>query len=166
MTEGTKYHPLFEHLLFSGKGAVAMSFAEIESVVGEPLPLSARTRREWWSNSESGHSQARAWMRAGYRTSKVDLAGETAIFTLEGWPYGYRSLGRALRKGQQPAKQASGLRENAQAQYQSDGGAITAERKRELFGCLRGTIVLDPEVDLTASEVEAVTRPGFNTGRE
>ena len=49
MTEGTKYHPLFEHLLFSGQGQLSMTFSEIEGVIGAPLPPSARRLEEWWS---------------------------------------------------------------------------------------------------------------------
>ena len=114
-TEGSKYHPLFEHLLFLGHGQVTMSFADISAVVGAPLPPSAFAREEWWSNSPNGHSQARAWMRAGYNTSRVDLAARKVTFTLEGWPEGYGRANLFDRSVQ------AGLGEPPQADLQSAG---------------------------------------------
>ena len=122
MTEGTKYHALFEHLLFSGRGRHSMSFAEIESVIGAPLPPSARTREEWWSNSTSGHSQARAWMRASYRTSKVDLDAEKVDFTLEDWP---EAFGKTDIRQAGPGRRLSGLGESAQEAYAPSPAALT-----------------------------------------
>jgi hypothetical protein len=57
-----------------------MSFAEIEAVVGAPLPLSARRHRGWWSNNPGNSGATRAWLDAGYRTAEVDMAGERLVF--------------------------------------------------------------------------------------
>jgi hypothetical protein len=145
MTEGTKYHALFEHLLFSGQGRLSMAFSEIEGVIGCPLPPSARRREEWWSNSPSGHSQARAWMRASYRTSKVNLPNETVDFVLEGWPEGYARMGfsRKLREGRQAP---SGMSEPAQAVYET---AQSDVRTHPLFGIWEGKVTLVPGYDYT-----------------
>ncbi len=154
MTEGTKYHPLFEHLLFSGQGQLTMSFAEVESIIGSPLPPSARKREEWWSNSPRGHSQARAWLRANYRTSNVDLAGETIDFSLEGWPEGYARVNLRTLAGHPP----SGLGETTQAPY---GGAKSEAAKEgaqqadhPLFGIWKGKVTLVPGHDYTQPAFE------------
>lgn len=152
MTEGTKYHALFEHLLFSGQGQLSMTFAEIEAVLGAPLPPSARQREAWWSNSPSGHSQARAWMRANYRTSNVDLAGEKVVFTLVGWPEDYRRPDLRLLSNHR----LHGLGEAGQAKYEPtadrDGKATT--RDHPLFGIWEGRVTLLPDHDYTKPAFE------------
>lgn len=76
-----KYEPLAAHLQNWVRDEWAASFAEIEQVLGFPLPPSARRHREWWGNQRGpGHSQARGWQDAGWQVWKVDLAGEMAIF--------------------------------------------------------------------------------------
>lgn len=146
MTEGTKYHPLFEHLLFSGQGRISMTFSEIEKVIGRSLPPSARQREEWWSNSPSGHSQARAWMRASYRASQVNLANETVDFMLEGWPDGYRKLKRPP-KADDAEQSRKGMSEPGQAGYE-------AKRTHPLFGIWVGKVSLIPGYDYTKPAFE------------
>jgi DNA-binding transcriptional regulator YiaG len=76
---GSKYRPLFEDLSQSGQDQVALSFAEIESRLGDKLPASARLNRAWWSNRK-GTLPASAWMEAGYQVVDVNLAGERVTF--------------------------------------------------------------------------------------
>ncbi|HSO47171.1 MAG TPA: hypothetical protein VLQ68_04480 [Rhizobiaceae bacterium] len=147
MGVGAKYDPLFEYLLFSGQGSLRLSFREIERIIATRLPASARQRQEWWSNSENGHSQARAWMRANYRTSKVDLASESIVFTLEGWPGNYQPAG-----GDRLVAQASrGLNENRQVPYESETAQGTAEAREQhpLIGIWTGKATLVPGYDYT-----------------
>lgn len=153
MTESTKYHPLFEHLLFSGQGEAMMTFAEIEEVIEARLPPSARTREEWWSNSPSGHSQARAWRRAGYKTSGVDLANERVSFKLEGWPENYvESTGsRVLSEALQ-----AGFAETGQTAFEASPakGASKASGDHPLFGIWIGKAKLLPGYDYTLPAFE------------
>ena len=58
------------------------TFSEVEAVLGEPLPYSARRHRPWWSNG-GGHIQTRAWRGAGWKTAKVNLQQETLEFRRE-----------------------------------------------------------------------------------
>ena len=52
---------------------VALTFSTIESLLGFPLPASARKGEYgWWGNDRS-HSQAVAWMSAGYRVAFKDV---------------------------------------------------------------------------------------------
>ena len=60
---------------FSGQ-RFTVSFEEIESILGNPLPKSARADRRWWSNRR-GRLQAGAWLCADCRVVRVDfLRGE------------------------------------------------------------------------------------------
>lgn len=76
-----KYEPLSKHLESASASEWSATFAQVEQVLGFPLPPSARRHREWWSNQAgAGHSQARGWQDAGWQVWKVDLAAERAIF--------------------------------------------------------------------------------------
>ena len=67
-----KYDPLRDWLKACGKDEVALSFLEIEGVLGDTLPQSADDHRAWWANEPKGrHVQARAWLDAGYRWSML-----------------------------------------------------------------------------------------------
>lgn len=58
---------------------VTVSLAQLESVLGRPLPASARTHRPWWGNHK-GNAQARAWLSAGWRVAGVNLADGQVTF--------------------------------------------------------------------------------------
>lgn len=75
-----KYDPLEARLKVDGRDRIVMTFREIEELVGE-LPDSAHGRPQWWANDLSGtHTQARAWLTAGYETAEVDLERERIVF--------------------------------------------------------------------------------------
>jgi len=77
----SKYYPLHSHLSrLRDTVPVHMEFAQLEEILGQPLPIGARSHRAWWANGRSGHSQSRAWLLAGWRVANVDLAGETVTF--------------------------------------------------------------------------------------
>jgi predicted DNA-binding protein (UPF0251 family) len=80
MKEGSKYQPLLEHLCGSNQHEVTLTFAQIEALMNEALPESARSKRAWWSNRSKGALQASAWMEAGYRVEDVDLDGQRVTF--------------------------------------------------------------------------------------
>ncbi len=76
----SKYESL-PQFLASGRGTTKrMSFAEIERVLGFKLPKSAYEHEAWWSNNATGHSHARVWLEAGWRTEDVDLASRKVTF--------------------------------------------------------------------------------------
>jgi hypothetical protein len=72
-----RYDALTEHLRRVDAAKVTLPFAEIESILGAPLPKSARKRREWWSNST--RSQGRSWLSAGFR-ARASLRDERVEF--------------------------------------------------------------------------------------
>ncbi len=76
----TKYMPLQAYLEESNEQEIPLSFAEIGEIIGDDLPASAYKHRVWWSNNPLNNVMTRAWLNAGYRTAKVDMAGEKLIF--------------------------------------------------------------------------------------
>jgi hypothetical protein len=60
---------------------VTLSFAEIEAALGFRLPPSAGRYPAWWSNTEKGHTHARAWLRTGWRTGHVSVSGQRVSFS-------------------------------------------------------------------------------------
>jgi hypothetical protein len=77
----SRYDPLRTYLAERSEPMVHLSFAEIERIIGGPLPASAHRHRPWWANERSGsHVHASAWMGAGRRTANVDLNGGTVDF--------------------------------------------------------------------------------------
>ncbi len=80
MKEGSKYQPLLEHLCGSNQHEVTLTFAQIETLMNNPLPDSARSKRAWWSNRSKGALQASAWVEAGYQVENVDFAEQRVTF--------------------------------------------------------------------------------------
>ncbi|MFA9430755.1 DUF6884 domain-containing protein [Egicoccus sp. AB-alg2] len=68
---GRRYAGLRTHLESTGDGSSTLRFADIEELLGAPLPASAHQHRAWWGNN--GRSpQAAAWLSAGYEVEAVD----------------------------------------------------------------------------------------------
>jgi hypothetical protein len=76
----SKYQPLEHFLRLRSDVRVRLSFAEIEQIVGFPLPRSARQYAPWWANVGGSHVQAQSWLCAGWRTRDVDVAGGKVTF--------------------------------------------------------------------------------------
>jgi len=78
----SKYDPLRHHLANQRADEWWATFTEIENVLGAKLPPSARRYAEWWANNpaEEGR-QCQAWLKAGWRTSDVDVAAMKVRFT-------------------------------------------------------------------------------------
>lgn len=79
-----KYDALADYLRRQDKSCCAMSFAEIEGVIGGPLPRTAHSRREWWDNDRSPtshHVQSKfGWLAAGWIVESRDLDRELVTF--------------------------------------------------------------------------------------
>lgn len=76
----SKYEALPQFLAGLKGPAHRLSFREVERILGFKLPESAYEYEAWWSNNGSGHSHARAWIEAGWRTEAVDLTGKEVTF--------------------------------------------------------------------------------------
>jgi hypothetical protein len=76
-----RYDPLKAHLEVVPGPVVVMTYDEIEKLLGRKLPNTAYgdSWRQWWANTET-HSQALAWLRAGWRVTRPDLANKRVEF--------------------------------------------------------------------------------------
>jgi len=77
---GSKYWPLHQHLDSLYPADVTLTFVEIEALLEESLPKTARKSRAWWSNRTSGALQSLAWMKARYHVDEIDLTQEVVTF--------------------------------------------------------------------------------------
>ena len=75
----SKYAPLTDFLARAAGSEAVMTFAEIERVIGHPLPASKKYPA-WWSNNPGNNVMTRAWLAAGYHTERVDIAAERLVF--------------------------------------------------------------------------------------
>lgn len=75
---GSKYDTLREHLKDRPKGEFTLSFAEIERVLGFPLPKSAE-RSQWWANVTEPRAQSNACADAGYDAFLVAQFAQGAL---------------------------------------------------------------------------------------
>jgi len=76
------YDPLTLYLSGLGEETIMLTFSEIEKVLGRHLPQSAYTYNAWWANG--GHSQASAWLNAGYKVSNILFPEKTVTFIRSG----------------------------------------------------------------------------------
>src|SRR5215210_812231 len=76
-----RYEPLNTYLLSISEPVVVITYDEIEKLLGRKLPNTAygASWRQWWANTET-HSQALAWLRAGWRVTRPDLANKRVEF--------------------------------------------------------------------------------------
>lgn len=75
-----RYDPLRRFLSQQTGDEVAMTFSELERIIGAKLPSSALQGNAWWSNNPTNHAQANAWLDAGFETAKIDRAGRKLMF--------------------------------------------------------------------------------------
>lgn len=79
MSPKSKYYPLFEYLQQQPDSELLeLSFAEVEAILGQPLPSSAHTTRAWWANSQT--AQARSWQQAKWLVDDVDFEEKYVVF--------------------------------------------------------------------------------------
>ena len=64
-----------------GKERITLTFSDIEEIIGDKLPASARKHRAWWSNRLEFNPQAQQWWDAGWRVFTVRMPQEIVIFT-------------------------------------------------------------------------------------
>ncbi len=67
-----KYDPLYNYLSKRTDTRIKLTFTEIESMIGDKLPISAKRYPAWWSNSQTeDHPHSRSWLDANYKTVDV-----------------------------------------------------------------------------------------------
>ena len=95
-----KYASLHRHLSNLDAREWATTFREVEKILGATLPPSARTYQEWWANDRT-HTQAIAWMLAGWKHVSVDLRTETVLFRRVG-PSFHEAKTPPVRRAREP----------------------------------------------------------------
>ena len=78
-----RYRPLCDHLVkMQGEGHTAWhtSFAEVEAIVGSPLPRSAYVPSLFWDNLRQPRRASTAWFLAGWETLNVRIDAGTLAF--------------------------------------------------------------------------------------
>ena len=77
-----EYVLLYEYLEHRHADTVVLTFAEVEDLLGFPLPEQARRLREWWTDGGASRAAAPhsdAWILAS-RTAVPNLAAQTVVF--------------------------------------------------------------------------------------
>ncbi len=59
---------------------LTLTIAEVEAMVGAPLPVSAWSGR-WWSNKPYGRWEVRPWVTAGWRVAHLSMRTVTPTVT-------------------------------------------------------------------------------------
>ncbi|MFP3637427.1 HNH endonuclease [Paraburkholderia sp. SIMBA_054] len=83
----SKYRPLGDYLKAVTVNEISLTFGEIEGLLGQLLPPSARRHDAWWENSGPGdksHVHARVWMDAGWRKFRADRQAGVVVFRRAG----------------------------------------------------------------------------------
>ncbi len=76
-----KYTPLEQYLKNSVKNDLTLSFADIERIIVDSLPMSAHEHGAWWANEIHGsHVEAHAWLNAGWKVEHADLGRKVVRF--------------------------------------------------------------------------------------
>lgn len=127
----SKYDPLGAYLKAQRLSHIPMTFEEIERVIGFSLPPVANGNRAWWSNSPTNNVMTTVWIDAGFKTEQVDMASRRLVFR---------------RRGDASPPSSSTPRAPTPPPLPSSG----ARRDHRLFGCLKGTVTLSADLDLTA----------------
>jgi len=136
-----KYDALGRHLSHQASDEVAMSFDEIEQVIGAKLPAKAQLQRAWWSNNPSNNVMTRAWLAAGFRSEQVDMSARKLVFKRE-HETKHRSDRTTISGFADPPRTFTPPREKVD--------------QHPAFGALKGMITIEPGYDIAASDPEIV----------
>ncbi|MGB3669039.1 MAG: DUF4268 domain-containing protein [Phormidesmis sp.] len=79
----SRYAPLALWLQKQETDRITCTFKEIESILQDELPPSARQHRNWWANTLS-HTQSIQWTEVGWRVSSVNMSTERVVFSRMG----------------------------------------------------------------------------------
>ncbi|KRA42210.1 hypothetical protein [Devosia sp. Root635] len=117
----SKYDKFASFLSASHKPEIRLTFAEIEAILGFPLPAS-KSYQAWWSNNPWNNVMTKVWLDAGFKSSQVDIAGEQVVFVRDT------------------------MAEHVAIPIETAQPAVP---RSPLFGLMKGTSIIAPGVDLT-----------------
>jgi len=77
----SKYEALTNYLKFRAAftNIVKLSFAKIDGIIADNLPMTAYKNENWWSNT-AANFHAKTWIEAGWETQEVNLKEGYVIF--------------------------------------------------------------------------------------
>jgi hypothetical protein len=102
----SRYGGLTGYLKFRGAftSTVKLSFARIDGIIGENLPMSAYRSVEWWGNLLSS-PHAKGWLEAGWEVREVNLKEGYVVFKkVKDVPMKRKSLSREIKKPFTPVR--------------------------------------------------------------
>ncbi len=80
----SRYAPLAIWLQAKEPDRVTCTFKEVEAIIQDELPPSARQHRNWWANDTVSHVQSAQWLEVGWRVSSVNMSTERVVFSRMG----------------------------------------------------------------------------------
>jgi len=119
-----KYAPLEMYLKSAELESIAMTFTDIESIIKDDLPPSARKHRPWWSNNTTNRAITQSWVAAGFKVTQVNMKNESLVFVK------MKHAGKTMK-------------------FSRTSASIKLDA-HPAFGCLQGTVTMPREFDLTA----------------
>jgi len=77
----SKYAPLTDYLfnIAADCDEIEMTFTEIEQILGTELPITAKSDRTWWANTQRSN-HAKRWLKVGWKIFRVDFKNEIIVF--------------------------------------------------------------------------------------
>jgi hypothetical protein len=67
-----KYQPLADWLAAYPGDAVTLTFAQVEAILGQPVPKAARSSAAWWLRPAPRARAAQPWRAAGWTVAQVN----------------------------------------------------------------------------------------------
>jgi CBS domain-containing protein len=80
----SRYAPLAIWLQTQEADRITCTFKEIETIIHDELPPSARQHRNWWANDTVSHTQSAQWLEVGWRVSSINMSTERVVFSRMG----------------------------------------------------------------------------------
>ncbi len=136
-----KYDALGQYLKSrAAQSEVALTFAEIETIIAGKLPSSAYVHRPWWSNNPDNNVMTKVWLAAGFETEQVDMTGRKLVF---------RNAGKIARTFEEIGRESgmpAGMAEEVREFRPMDAKPLG---HHPLIGSMKGTFTIEPGWDLT-----------------
>ncbi len=82
LSRSAQYAYLTPVLLASDEPKVILTFDELDAIVPDGLPYSAKNHQAWWTNNEKSQTHSKVWLDAG-RRARVDFKNQRTSFTLD-----------------------------------------------------------------------------------